>query len=415
MKGATGMGKWAAVLIALAIAAAGCTSGGDSEEPTPTLAAEATTGNGGPAPTTAPGVRENGYTAEQVFPNIAFNGMLGMYPIPGQDGFVAVLTQEGVIYRASTDDASTEPTVFLDIRDRIKDNLQTEEGLLGLAFSPDYLTNAEFYIDYTAGNPRRNVISRFVSKGDAADPASETVILEIQQPYANHNGGALMFGPDGMLYIASGDGGSGGDPQDNGQSLDTMLGKILRIDVSAGGEGYAVPPDNPFANGGGLPEIWAYGLRNPWRITFDSETGVLWAGDVGEDATEEIDIIERGGNYGWNIMEGPDCFGADECDSSGLMPPRASYARTDGNCAVTGGYVYHGDRLPELEGWYIFGDFCSGRVWGFDVTSPATDETASPVLLAETERAISSFAVDAAGELYLVTFNNAIYQLAPGP
>jgi glucose/arabinose dehydrogenase len=190
-----------------------------------------------------------------------------------------------------------------------------------------------------------------------------------------------------------------------------MLGKILRIDVSGGGA-YSIPPDNPFAGGGGLPEIWAYGLRNPWRITFDSETGALWAGDVGQGDVEEVDIIQRGGNYGWNIMEGAQCYNASQCDQSGLMLPRASYGHEHSDCSVTGGYVYHGDRLPELRGWYIFGDFCSGRVWGIDTVN-ATTETAQPFPLADTDAAISSFAVDAAGELYLVTFNRAIYRLAP--
>ncbi|MEX0750629.1 MAG: PQQ-dependent sugar dehydrogenase [Dehalococcoidia bacterium] len=409
------MGKWAAGLLLLALSLGACTSDGDGDAtPTTPPAPSATQATAEPGATPPPrAVSENGYIAEQVFPNIAIGGMLGMHPIPGEDGFVVVLTQDGVIYRASIEDASQEPTVFLDIRDRIKPDLGTEEGLLGLAFSPEYGTTGEFYIDYTADNPRRNVISRFVSKGDAADPASETVLLEIEQPFPNHNGGALAFGPDDMLYIASGDGGSGGDPQGNGQRLDTMLGKILRVDVS-GGEEYTVPDENPFADGGGLPEIWAYGLRNPWRITFDSETGALWAADVGQGEVEEIDIIERGGNYGWNIMEGPECYDADDCDQSGLVLPRASYGHEDGNCSVTGGYVYRGDRLPELEGWYIYGDFCSGLVWGIN-TSSATTETANPVLLAQTGRAIASFALDASQEFYLVTFNNAIDRLAPAP
>jgi glucose/arabinose dehydrogenase len=394
--------------LALVLASCGGSDAGGSATATPTTIRPPTaTVELGPTPPPRT-VIENGYVAEQVFANIALRGMLGLHPIPGDEDFVVVLTQEGVIYRASTKDASREPTVFLDIRDRIKQDLDTEEGLLGLAFSPDYQTTAEFYVNYTAADPRRNVISRFVSKGDAADPDSETVLLEIMQPFRNHNGGALQFGPDDMLYISSGDGGSGGDPQGNGQSLDTMLGKILRIDVS-GAEGYLTPADNPFAGGGGLPEIWAYGLRNPWRITFDTETGDLWAADVGQGDIEEIDLIKRGGNYGWNIMEGPECYNASDCDRSGLIPPRAWYGHEDGNCSVTGGYVYRGERLPELEGWYIYGDYCSGLVWGFD----ASQADAPPVLLAQTQRAISSFAQDTAGEIYLVTFNNAIYQLAP--
>jgi glucose/arabinose dehydrogenase len=406
------MKKTFVVLAALALMCTACRS--DASDETPTAVGQLTPlpSMGTPAQTSAPlPVVENGYVSEQVYPNIAMPAMLGMHPIPGDEGFVVVLTKDGVVYRANVEDPAQEPTVFLDIRDRIKQDLANEEGLLGFAFAPDYETTGEFYIDYTAGNPRRNVISRFVSKGDAADPGSETVLLEIQQPYSNHNGGDLEFGPDGMLYITSGDGGSGGDPHGNGQRLDTMLGKILRIDVSGGGA-YSIPPDNPFAGGGGLPEIWAYGLRNPWRITFDSETGALWAGDVGQGDVEEVDIIQRGGNYGWNIMEGAQCYNASQCDQSGLMLPRASYGHEHSDCSVTGGYVYHGDRLPELRGWYIFGDFCSGRVWGIDTVN-ATTETAQPFPLADTDAAISSFAVDAAGELYLVTFNRAIYRLAP--
>jgi len=398
---------FALALITLTFAA--CGDDNNAAAPSPSSSRTTATPGTGASPG-ASSVPEGGYRTEQVFPNIAFNAMLGMHPIPGQDGYVVVLLQDGLIYRASIADTSQTPTVFLDVRDRMIKDHDTEQGLLGLVFAPDYETTGIFYIRYTKGQPRRNVVSRFVSKGDAADPGSETVLLEVEQPYTNHNAGALAFGPDGMLYIASGDGGSSGDPHGNAQNTDSLLGKILRVDVSTPGA-YTIPPDNPFAGGGGRPEIWAYGMRNPWRMTFDPATGLLWAADVGQGDVEEIDVIERGANYGWNIMEGPACYRAATCDQSSLTLPRTSYTHEGGNCSVTGGYVYRGPSLPELTGWYIFGDFCSGRVWGIDTATAAT-EVVEPYLLAETGAAISSFAVDDAGELYIITFNNAIYRLA---
>ncbi|MBI5288005.1 MAG: PQQ-dependent sugar dehydrogenase [Chloroflexi bacterium] len=236
---------------------------------------------------------------------------------------------------------------------------------------------------------------------------SEQILIAQADPYSNHNGGGLEFGPDGYLYLGIGDGGSGGDPHDNGQNTGTLLGKVLRIDVS--GETYASPPDNPFARGGGRPEIFAYGFRNPWRITFDRETGDLWAGDVGQGDREEIDLVTLGGNYGWSIVEGDRCFKPrNGCDTTGLTPPRIVYeTHADGRCAVTGGYVYRGDAMPELRGWYVYGDYCSGTVWALNSEDPA----AQPIRLSETGKSIPSFAEDAAGELYLVTFNNEIAKL----
>jgi glucose/arabinose dehydrogenase len=227
-------------IAAIALSALALAACGDDDGATPTATPPASTPTGvstsAASATPAPSVpvEDHGYQPEAVFPNIDFDQMLGMVNIPGQDGHVVVLTKTGVVYRASIADPNEQPSVFLDIRDRIKQPLAVEEGLLGLAFSPDYATDNAFYIDYTAGEPRRNVIARFVSKGDAADPASETILLEIEQPFSNHNGGALVFGPDGMLYISSGDGGSGGDPRGNGQNTDVLLGKILRVDVSGG-------------------------------------------------------------------------------------------------------------------------------------------------------------------------------------
>ncbi|MBI5287517.1 MAG: PQQ-dependent sugar dehydrogenase [Chloroflexi bacterium] len=232
----------------------------------------------------------NGYTTRPAFPQADFEFMDGMHWIPGDPSHALVLTQRGVIWRVNTSDPAEEPAIFLDLRDRLIPQSGGEEGLLGLAFSPDYDNGGRFYVHFTGegdvpirpdGQARKSVISRFTAAGATADPRSEQILLELRQPHSNHNGGALAFGPDGYLYVAFGDGGSGGDPDGNGQNLGTLLGKILRIDVS--GAGYAVPPDNPFVGTpGARPEIWAYGLRNPWRIAFDRANGALWAADVGK-------------------------------------------------------------------------------------------------------------------------------------
>jgi glucose/arabinose dehydrogenase len=376
---------------------------------TPTqLAATSTAAPASTATAAAPGaVTQDGYGTEPAFPQLAYDRMIEFALIPGDDGYAVVITQEGRAWRFSLTDAAEEPTLFLNIRDRIISNPGTEEGLLGIAFPPDFQETRRFYIAYSGGPPRQNILARFLAPGDSGDPASEQILIAQDDPFSNHNGGGLEFGPDGYLYMTIGDGGSAGDPLDNGQNTDTLLGKILRIDVS--GDAYTSPGDNPFASGGGRPEIWAYGLRNPWRITFDRETGDLWTADVGQGAREEIDLIAPGGNYGWSIVEGDLCFKpASGCDMTGSIPPRAVYGtREDGNCAVTGGYVYRGAALPELRGWYVYGDFCSGVVWAFDTT----DEAASPVRLMESGKSISSFAEDAAGELYLMTFNNEVVRL----
>jgi glucose/arabinose dehydrogenase len=235
------------------------------------------------------------------------------------------------------------------------------------------------------------------------------VLLEIRQPYRNHNGGLNLFGPDGMLYIGMGDGGSAGDPHNNGQRLDTLLGKMLRLAVD-GGAAYRVPGDNPFVDRpGARAEIWAYGLRNPWRFSFDRVSGRLFVADVGQNAIEEVDIVERGGNYGWNIMEGSECYGAQTCDKTGLRLPIAEYGHAQG-CSVTGGYVYRGSRIPGLVGRYIFGDYCSGRLWTL------AEETGGRWGMAAwlpTGLAISSFGEDQHGELYVVDHRGAVYLLSP--
>jgi glucose/arabinose dehydrogenase len=292
---------------------------------------------------------------------------------------------------------------FLDIHERIASG--GERGLLGLAFHPDFPTDPRFFVDYTDVNGDTVVASYVVdpARPDLADPGSETILLKVTQPFANHNGGAVVFGPDGMLYIALGDGGSGGDPQGNGQRLDTLLAKILRIDVDdpTPGRPYAIPKDNPFiATPGAKPEIWLTGLRNPWRMRFDAPTRDLWIGDVGQNAWEEIDVARagKGGlNFGWNRMEGFHCYAPPSgCDQTGLTMPVTEYGHQDG-CAVIGGVVVHDVRQGKLNGGYLFGDACSDRVWVID---PTSDGPQAPVLAAQIGRTLSSIGEAEDGTVY---------------
>lgn len=319
-----------------------------------------------------------------------------------------VVEQAGVIkVFANRADVASAAT-FLDIRDRLISG--GEMGLLGLAFPADFGRSGLFYVNYTADNPLRTVVSRFKSAGGVADPASEEVLLTVPQPYRNHNGGQLQFGPDGMLYIAMGDGGAGGDPHNHGQNPRSLLGAILRIDVSGPGA-YTVPPDNPFvAHADWRPEIWAYGLRNPWRFSFDTATGALWAGDVGQNRLEEIDVVKKGGNHGWRRTEGTECYDPKMACRSGveLVEPVWEYGRGQG-VSVTGGYVYRGKRLPALDGAYLFADFGSQRVWALHKAGgPARVE-----LLTRGGAVPSSFGVDAEGEVFIVSHAGSIFSLAP--
>jgi len=292
------------------------------------------------------------------------------------------------------------PDLFLDLRNLVNAS-GDEQGLLGLAFHPRYRENGRFFVNYTDVNGD-TVIARYsvsADNPDRADPASATTILHIKQPFSNHNGGDLVFGPDGYLYIGMGDGGSQGDPQGNAQNLDTLLGKLLRIDVNA--DLYAIPPRNPFINrAGAKSEIWAYGLRNPWRFSFDSATGDLYIGDVGQNTYEEIDFQSAsslgGENYGWNFMEGLHPYKG--VAPGGLTSPIAEYMHKEGSCSVVGGYVYHGSRLPQLTGMYLYGDYCSGLIWGLYHTVDGWQS----VKLLSSNLAISSFGEDEAGELYML-------------
>lgn len=346
------------------------------------------------------------------FPGLEFTQPLDLaYPDDGTNRLF-VVEQPGRIRLFANDSNTSSMSTFLDIRDRVND-AGWEQGLLGLAFHPDYATNGYFYLNYTASNPNRTVISRFnVSSDDpdAADETSEQVILEFSQPYSNHNGGCLKFGPDGYLYIGTGDGGSADDPHGNGQNRSTLLGKILRIDVdaSAGGRNYGIPLDNPFAGNseGYRQEIYAYGIRNAWRFSFDTVAGRLWVGEVGQDAVEEIDIIENGGNYGWNIMEGTDCFNPPTgCDTAGLILPIAEYRHPVG-LSVTGGAVYRGTTVPELAGKYVYADFMTGLIWALTYDG----STAEVTTLLDSDLSIASFGVDQNNELYFLAFDGYIYR-----
>jgi glucose/arabinose dehydrogenase len=344
----------------------------------------------------------------QTLPAASFDGMLGFELIPGTSA-AAVVTQGGVIWNVPLGGGA--PSVFGDLSGLLIASPGIEEGLLGLAFSPGFQSNKRVYAYYSsdtacpAGFSRCTKLSRFLTADGTIDAGSEQVLLNVGQPFANHNGGQIAFGPDSFLYVALGDGGSSGDPQGNGQDLSTLLGSILRLDVS--GSGYAVPSDNPFVGvPGARPEIYAYGLRNPWRFSFDRVTGDLWAGDVGQNKWEEVDRVVKGGNYGWNIMEGPACFQPPSgCSTAGLRLPRAVYA-TGFDCSVTGGYVYRGPSMAELYGWYVYGDFCSGRIWAAN-----TADNSDPVLLADTGLPVASFGQLAGGELVALAFDKAIYRL----
>jgi glucose/arabinose dehydrogenase len=337
---------------------------------------------------------------------------LGLVDALDGSGRLFVLTQEGQVWIVEDGQRKSRP--FLDISGQITSG--GERGLLGLAFHPGYPDDPHFYVDYTdqQGN---TVVSAWTVSADAdvADAGSERMLLQVKQPFPNHNGGDLVIGPDRFLYITLGDGGSGGDPQGNGQNRDTLLGKILRIDVDhpAGDRPYGVPPDNPFVDQqGARPEIWVTGLRNPWRISFDRATNDMWIGDVGQASYEEIDVVRAGSgggqNFGWNTTEGFHCFRSDNCNQDGLTPPVTEYTHDDG-CSVTGGYVYRGKAHPNLVGGYFFADYCSGRIWTIDSSA---DEVRKPTLILESGRSISSFGEDADGELYLTDLGGALLRLS---
>ncbi len=403
-------GRSRVALVVVLLVAIGCTRSGS---PTPTVSQSLAAS---PSP-----------AGEEVDLELVTGGLDSPLFVTGAgdgSGRLFVVEQGGAIRIVKDGRLLAEP--FLDISARIQSG--GERGLLGLAFPPGFgSTWDEFWVHYSDENGDTVISSFKVSDNDPdrADPQSEVKFFTTDQPYANHNGGWIGFGPDKMLYIALGDGGSGGDPQGNGQRLDTYLGKLLRIDVLApspgGGRVYMVPTDNPFAGDiEGRGEIWSFGLRNPWRVSFDRATGDLWIGDVGQNAWEEVDRslaaegAGRGLNFGWNVTEGRHCFKpADGCDTDGITMPIAEYSHPTGGCTVIGGYVYRGAAYPNLTGTYVFADICSGLIWGLASGGPAEQD---PVILLRSQRQISSFGEDDAGELYLTDLGGGeIYRVVGRP
>ena len=310
-------------------------------------------------------------------------------------------------------DGERSASTFLDVANRIISG--GEQGLLGFAFHPAFPEDPRFFIYYTSTDRDQVVAERRVDPADPdrADPAYEREVLRMDDFAANHNGGALGFGPDGYLYIATGDGGGAGDPQGTGQRLDTPLAKILRIDVddAPDGQAYGIPADNPFRDeAGARPEIWHTGLRNPWRFSFDRETGDLWIGDVGQVGWEEIDVARRGAgglNFGWSVTEGRHCFRSADCSADGMTPPVTEYGR-DLGCSVTGGVVYRGTAFPALRGAYLFADYCTGTMWAIGASA---DHVPQPAIVAETGRSISSFGEDEDGEVYVTDLGGELLRL----
>ena len=330
------------------------------------------------------------------------------------DGSWLVAEQRGSITRFVADGGEVEQFGVLDISGQVV--FSGERGLLSVALHPDLASQPYIYVYYSPKDADVSRLSRFAiaPDGSRADRGSELVIIEIPQPYTNHNGGAVRFGPDGMLYLGIGDGGAANDPQGHGQNRETLLGSIIRIDVSrsSASEPYRIPTDNPFIGVAGVrPEIWAYGLRNPWRMAFDPLSGLLWVGDVGQNRVEEIAVVEAGDNHGWNVFEGDECFRSDDrCAAlSDAVAPLATYGHDEG-CSVTGGMVYRGQALPHLVGAYIFGDYCSGTIWGLWPDDAVETGWARDVVR-ESDSLIASFAVDDAGEIYVLTFNGPILKL----
>ncbi len=391
---------------ALLTALAGAACGGGGGAPQFGLAARQTL-PALPLPTGLP--QPLPVTLVDAFPSLVFDRPVFLCAPPDGSGRVVVVEQPGLVRVFANDPATSSTATLLDLTGVVQ--FGGEEGLLGFAFHPDFASNRWFYVYYTAPGPRRSVVSRFtVSAGapNVADPASETILLEVLQPFANHNSGSLAFGPDGKLYIACGDGGSANDPFDHGQDLTTVLGSILRLNDDG-----SVPGDNPFVGGtaGERPEIWAYGLRNPWRTSFDRATGALWAGDVGQGAVEEIDRIVRGANYGWRVYEGDRSnVNPGGVPASAFTAPVFGYGHDQG-ASITGGYVYRGTAVPALAGSYVYADFVSGRVWALvhdgqqALGNVQIATTASP----------ASFGEDAAGELYVCCFDGRVRRLQPDP
>lgn len=352
-----------------------------------------------------------GMRLQRVFSTIEIDTPILMLQSPNDNQHWYVVEKAGRILQLSGSNAIAHSSVFVDISDRV-DSSPNEAGLLGMAFHPQYESNGLVYLSYTTSDPDlTSVISRFKTSNDGntllAD--SEQVLLRVSQPYSNHNGGHIAFGSDGYLYIGLGDGGSGGDPREHGQNTRTLLGSMLRIDVNQGSP-YSIPAGNPFASGkGGRPEIYAWGLRNPWRWSFDRETGDLWVADVGQNAWEEINLIRGPGNFGWNGKEGTHCYESSNCNNPEFIDPVLEYGH-DLGCSVTGGYVYRGNAIPALQGSYLFSDFCSGTLW---VASKNAQDQYTMTELLSTGLNVASFAQSNEGEIFVIGLEGELHQLLP--
>jgi len=356
------------------------------------------------------------YNFEVAFPNLTFSSALDLQNAGDGTNRLFAVERSGIIKVFPNQSSVSATKTFLNITDRVTSGGET--GLLGLAFHPNYETNGYFYVNYTAPSPLRSVISRFkvsTTNPDSADKNSELILLTYNQPYSNHNGGCVAFGPDGNLYIAAGDGGSGGDPQNNAQNITNLLGKIIRINVNNPQPplNYGIPVDNPFVDSTNVnirKEIYAWGLRNTWRFSFDPVTGWLWAGDVGQGDWEEVDIIQNGKNYGWRCYEGNHPYNLSGCNGNYETPVWEYPHSSIGGYSITGGYVYRGQNVPELQGKYIYGDYVSTRVWAleYDGITPTVNTQ-----ITQAPGSITSFGIDENNELYLVSFNGKIYKFIP--
>ncbi len=380
--------------VTISMAAAACADGDDGQQPPP------------PPPPAPAGV---GLAEVGIF---SFPVVLTS---PPADARLFVVEKRGTIRIVKQGTILATP--FLDLSAKVTTG--SEQGLLGLAFHPGHATNGLFVVNYTdlAGDTRVSLFRVQTANPDRADPASEQLILTVAQPFSNHNGGMVAFGPqDGHLYIGMGDGGSGGDPQGNGQKRTTLLGKLVRLAVASNGQ-VSIPADNPFVGQSATrPEIWSLGLRNPWRFSFDRTTGDLYVGDVGQNQREEINVVTpaagRGANFGWNIMEGTACFGSSGCSTQGLVLPTVEYLHAEG-CSVTGGYVYRGTAIPSLAGTYFYADYCQGWVRSFRWSNGSATDPREWTALSGGQ--VSSFGEDAQGELYILSAGGRVAKIVPQP
>ncbi len=361
----------------------------------------------------------------EAIPKIQLDRVLPLLPLvrpiqtlqlPGDSTNLYIVEQPGRILLADPSKSElSEASVFLDIKERVNDG-GNEEGLLSVAFHPQFPAKRELYVYYTANKPRRSILSRFTvsEDGKSADPTSEEVLLTQAQPYSNHNGGTVLFGPDGFVYLSFGDGGAANDPHHNGQNLGTLLAKVIRIDVSkkgADGAPYAVPTDNPFVGkADAKPEIWALGLRNIWRMSFDSKTGALWGGDVGQNEWEEIVLIEKAGNYGWNAREGFHAFGGGE-GTGPFIEPIAEHSHREA-LSITGGVVYRGQAIPKLEGVYVYADFAFSTIWGIRMVDGKPTKPA--VIGKKSGELVTSIDAMQDGTILFSTFNRGQDKGNPG-